>query len=80
VTHSSEVQQPARPNHPSWDRHSLSGRGGFGLDLNKLSRGQAHAAIAAALLRQPHAVATTGQEWDPAIAAGGRTAVIEQAA
>jgi len=51
VTHSSEVQQPARPNHPSCDRHSASGRGGFGLDLSKLNRGQAHAAIAAAVLR-----------------------------
>jgi transposase len=47
---------------------------------NKLNRGQAHAAIAAALLRQLHAVVTTGRKWDPAIAAGGRTAVIEQAA
>jgi len=61
VTHSSEVQQPARPNHPSCDRHSASGRGGFGLDLSKLNRGQAHAAIAAALLRQLHAVVTTGK-------------------
>ena len=56
-----------------------SGRGGFGLDLSKLNRGQAHAAIAA-LLRQLHAVVTTGQKWDPPIAAGGRTAVIERAA
>jgi transposase len=39
---------------------------------NKLSTGQAHAALAAALLRQLHAVITTGQRWDPAIAAGGR--------
>src|SRR5436190_15155070 len=39
---------------------------------NKLSTGQAHAAIAAALLRHLHAVITTGQRWDPAIAAGGR--------
>jgi hypothetical protein len=38
------------------------------------------AAIAATLLRQLHAVVTAGQKWDPAIAAGGRTAVIEQAA
>jgi transposase len=28
--------------------------------------------LAAALLRQLHAVITTGQRWDPAIAAGGR--------
>ena len=39
---------------------------------NKLSTGQAHAAIAAALLRHLHAVITTGQRWDPAIASGGR--------
>jgi transposase len=47
---------------------------------NKLNRGQAHAALAAALLRQLHAVVTTGQKWDPAIAAGGRGEVIEPAA
>jgi len=39
---------------------------------NKLCTGQAHAVIAAALLRQLHAVITTGQRWDAAIAAGGR--------
>ncbi len=39
---------------------------------NKLSTGQAHAVLAATLLRQLHAVITTGQQWDPAIAAGGR--------
>ena len=38
---------------------------------NKLTTGQAHAVLAAALLRQLHAVITTGQRWDPAIAAGG---------
>jgi hypothetical protein len=47
---------------------------------NKLNRGQAHAAIAAALLRQLHAVVTTAQKWDPAIAAGGRSEVIQPAA
>jgi hypothetical protein len=47
---------------------------------NKLNRGQAHAAIAAALLRRLHTVVTTGQRWDPAIAAGGRSEVIEPAA
>ena len=41
---------------------------------NKLSTGQAHAALAAALLRHLHAVITTGQRWDPAIATGGRPA------
>jgi transposase len=43
-----------------------------GRDHNKLSTGQAHAVLAAALLRQLHAVITTGRRWDPAIAAGGR--------
>jgi transposase len=41
-------------------------------DHNKLSTGQAHAVLAAALLRHLHAVITTGQRWDPAIASGGR--------
>jgi transposase len=41
---------------------------------NKLTAGQAHAALAAALLRHLHAVITTGQRWEPAIAAGGRPA------
>ena len=41
-------------------------------DQNKLTTGQAHAAIAAALLRHLHAVITTGRRWDPAIATGGR--------
>jgi transposase len=49
-------------------------------DQNKLNRGQAHAALAAALLRQLFAVVTTGQRWDAAIAAGGRREVIEPAA
>src|SRR5664280_1569100 len=49
-------------------------------DQNKLNRGQAPAAIAAALLRQLFAVVTTGQKWDAAIAAGGRREVIEPAA
>jgi transposase len=40
---------------------------------NKLATGQAHAVLAAALLRQLYAVITTGQRWDPVIAAGGRT-------
>jgi transposase len=43
-----------------------------GREHNKLSTGQAHAALAAALLRHLHAIITTGQRWDPAIAAGGR--------
>ncbi len=39
---------------------------------NKLSTGQAHAVLAGALLRHLHAVITTGQRWDPAIATSGR--------
>jgi transposase len=38
---------------------------------NKLTPTQAQAAIAAALLRHLHAVVTTGQRWDPDIAARG---------
>jgi transposase len=38
---------------------------------NRLKPTQAQAAIAAAILRQLHAVITTGRAWDPAIAAGG---------
>ena len=38
---------------------------------NKLTPTQAQTAIAATLLRQLHAVVTTGQAWDPVIAAGG---------
>ena len=41
-------------------------------DHNKLSTGQAHAALAAALLRHLHAVISTGRRWDPAIAVGGK--------
>jgi transposase len=47
---------------------------------NKLSTGQAHAALAAALLRHLHAVITTGQRWDPAIATSGRPNQILNAA
>jgi transposase len=38
---------------------------------NKLTPTQAQTAIAATLLRQLHAVVTTGRAWDPVIAAGG---------
>ena len=38
---------------------------------NKLTPTQAQAAVAAALLRHLHAVVTTGQRWDPDIAARG---------
>jgi transposase len=37
---------------------------------NPLRPAQAQAAIAAAILRHLHAITTTGQAWDPAIAAG----------
>jgi len=51
-----------------------------GREHNRLSTGQAHAALAAALLRHLHAVITTGQRWDPAIATGGRPNQILNAA
>lgn len=38
---------------------------------NKLTPTQAQAAIAAAILRHLHAVVTTGQRWDPAVATHG---------
>ncbi|MGI4894984.1 MAG: IS110 family transposase [Janthinobacterium lividum] len=38
---------------------------------NRLSKTQAQAALAAALLRQLHAVVTTGRAWDPFIATHG---------
>jgi transposase len=49
---------------------------------NRLTPTQAQAVIAAAILRQLHAVVTTGRRWDPAIAAGGtrRTATAPAAA
>jgi transposase len=40
-------------------------------DTNRLKPTQAQTVIAAAILRQLHAVVTTGQAWDPHIAAGG---------
>ena len=39
---------------------------------NRLSPTQAQTVIAAAILRHLHAVLTTGQAWDPAIATHGR--------
>lgn len=39
-------------------------------EQNPLTPTQAHAVIAATILRQLHAVITTGQAWDPHIAAG----------
>jgi transposase len=40
-------------------------------DQNKLRPTQAQTVIAAAILRQLHAVITTGQAWDPEIATHG---------
>jgi len=40
-------------------------------ETNKLKVPQAHAVIAAAILRHLHAVISTGQRWDPAIATHG---------
>ena len=42
-----------------------------GREHNKLTPTQAQTVIAAAILRHLHAVVTTGQAWDPQIAAGG---------
>jgi transposase len=42
-----------------------------GREHNKLTPTQAQTVIAAAILRHLHAVVTTGQAWDPHIAAGG---------
>jgi transposase len=51
-------------------------------EQNKLTATQAQAVIAAAILRQLHAVVTTGRAWDPAIATHGaeRRAVMPIAA
>lgn len=47
-------------------------------EQNPLKPTQAQAAVAAALLRQLHAILTTGQAWDPAIATRGtRPAPVE---
>jgi hypothetical protein len=40
-------------------------------EQNKLTPTQAQTVIAAAILRHLHAVITTGQTWDPVIAAHG---------
>ncbi len=41
-------------------------------ESNRLTATQAQTVIAAAILRHLHAVVTTGQAWDPRIAAGGK--------
>lgn len=48
-------------------------------EANKLKPPQAHAVIAAALLRQLHAVVTTRQAWDPDIAAGATPGIARKA-
>jgi len=49
--------------------------------VNKLRPTQAQTVIAAAILRHLHAVITTGQAWDPVIAAhGSRLAALPAAA
>jgi len=49
-------------------------------DTNKLKATQAQTVIAAAILRHLHAVITTGQAWDPAIATHGTPTVRPAAA
>ena len=46
-------------------------------EVNKLKPTQAQTVIAAAILRQLHAVVTTGRAWNPTIAAGGITSTVE---
>ena len=41
-------------------------------EQNKLRPAQAQTVVAAAVLRQPYAVITTGQAWDPVIATHGQ--------
>ncbi|TDC60546.1 hypothetical protein E1258_14375 [Micromonospora sp. KC207] len=54
--------QPANPVYTARFTH-LTTRA-----QNKLTVTQAQAVIAAAILRQPHAVVTTGRAWNPVIA------------
>jgi hypothetical protein len=42
-----------------------------GREVNRLKPTQAQAIVAAAILRQLYAVVTTGQAWDPDVAAHG---------
>jgi transposase len=57
--------QRANPVYAARYRH-LTGR-----ESNKLTATQAQAVIAAAILRQLHAVITTGRAWDPDVATHG---------
>lgn len=58
--------QKANPVYAARYRHLTSRQ------TNKLTPTQAQACIAAAILRQLHAVISTGTAWDPVIASGGR--------
>jgi len=66
--------QRANPVYAARHRH-LTTR-----DTNKLKATQAQTVIAAAILRHLHAVITTGQAWDPAIATHGTRTVLPAAA
>jgi len=57
--------QRANPVYPARFAHLTS------REQNRLTATQAQAVIAAAILRQLHAVITTGQRWDPVIATRG---------
>jgi len=46
-------------------------------EKNKLTATQAQTVIAAAILRQLHAVITTGRAWDPTIATHGKRSIID---
>ena len=48
-------------------------------ETNRLSATQAQTVIAAAILRQLHAVITTGRAWDPTIATHGTRTVLPTA-
>ena len=67
--HQSEVVRVGRQAvHAARYRHLTSRQ------TNRLKPTQAQIAVAAAILRQVYAVVTTGQAWDPHIAAGGHRA------
>jgi hypothetical protein len=53
---------------PTW---ALPGKRASARENNQLRPTQAQTVIAAAILRHLHAVITTGQRWDPAIATHG---------
>ena len=66
--------QRANPVYAARYRHLTS------REQNKLTPTQAQTVIAAAILRHLHAVITTGQRWDPAIATHGTRPRLEPAA